>query len=70
MTFEYFLNILVIASLMLGGLIFLFQGANYIKLKQNDPKIPDKIYVAGIFTIILGIISILFGIVHYFFFMK
>lgn len=70
MTFEFFLNILVIASLMLGGLIFLFQGANYIKIKNNDSKIPNKLYVAGVFTVILGIISILFGILHYFFFMK
>ena len=70
MDLEYLLNVATVASLLLGGLIFLYQGADYIRIKKNDNKIPDKMYVAGVMTIILGIVSIIFGIIHYFFFMK
>lgn len=70
MDLELSLNIITIASLILGGLIFLYQGVDYINIKKNDPKIPNKMYVAGIFTVILGFVSIAFAIVHYFFFIK
>jgi hypothetical protein len=70
MDIEYVLNIATVASLLLGGLIFLYQGADYIRMKKNDRKIPDKMYAAGVLTIILGVLSIIFGIVHYFYFMK
>lgn len=69
MDFEYLLNILTVVSLLLGGLIFIYQGYNYINIKNNNDKLPTKLLVAGILTIILGFVSIIFGILHYYFWM-
>lgn len=69
MDLEYLLNIFTVVSLLLGGLIFIYQGFNYISIKNSNTKMPTKLLVAGILTIILGFVSILFGILHYYFWM-
>ena len=70
MDIEYLLNILTVASLLIGGLIFIYQGADYINIKKNNDKMSTKLAVAGILTIILGIVSIIFGLMHYFLWMR
>lgn len=68
MNLEWFLNRISMIALLAGGIFFIIEGAYYIRLKRENPsKIPDKMYAAGIFTIILGVVSILMGIAHFFF---
>lgn len=65
MNSEYLLNRISMISLLAGGAFFIYEGASYISMKRQNPdKIPDKIYAAGVFTILLGIVSIIFGLVH------
>lgn len=62
---EYWLNRVSMVCLLGGGLFFIYEGAQYIDMKRQNPnKVPDKMYVAGIFTIILGLVSIGFGLFH------
>jgi hypothetical protein len=69
MDIEYLLNILTVVSLLVGGLIFIYQGYYYIDMRKQNDKLPTKLLVAGILTIILGFVSIIFGILHYYFWM-
>lgn len=57
---------LSMGSLLLGGSIMIYEGVQYIKLKQSNPSISSKIYVAAILAIILGVAEIFFGIYHLF----
>jgi hypothetical protein len=67
MTLEDILNKLSMIALLAGGVYFIYEGASYIALRNNDPKkYPEKMVVAGSFTIVLGIVSIGFGIWHFF----
>jgi len=71
MDLEYFLNITTVLSLIIGGLIIVYQGINYIQLqKSDDQKRLVKLFVVGVLTIILGALSILFGVLHYLFWME
>lgn len=54
-------------AILLGtGAIMIYEGANYIKMKQANPNISDKIYFAAVLAILLGIAEIAFGIYHFF----
>lgn len=53
-------------ALLAGGVYFIYEGSKYINMKQMNSKLPDKLYIAGTFTIVLGVISIAFGIWHFF----
>lgn len=67
MNSEWALNRLSMFALLGGGFYFIFEGSKYIDMKRQNPiKIPDKMYAAGILTIILGVVSILFGLAHFF----
>lgn len=70
MDIEYLLNILTVASLLIGGLIFIYQGFDYISITKNNKTKSAKLIVAGVLTIVLGFVSIIFGLVHYFIWMK
>ena len=69
MDLEYSLNIATVIALLIGGIIFIYEGFNYMNIKNSNNKLPTKLYVAGILTVILGIISITLGIIHYVFWM-
>ena len=66
MTLEQILNKLSMFALLAGGVYFIYEGSKYINMKQMNSKLPDKLYIAGTFTIVLGVISIAFGIWHFF----
>lgn len=70
MDLEYLLNIATVLSLIIGGLIIVYQGINYIQIQRNESKFPVKLFITGLLTLILGIVSIIFGVVHYLFWMK
>lgn len=70
MDIEYFLNIATVLSLIIGGLIIVYQGINYIQIQKQENKFPVKLFVTGILTVILGIVSIIFGVLHYLFWME
>lgn len=64
--FEYWLNRLSMATLLGAGILFIIEGAKYIDMKRQEPtKIPDKMYAAGVMTIVLGVISIVFALLHF-----
>jgi hypothetical protein len=55
------------ATLFIAGIFFIIEGGRYIDMKRQSPNsIPDKMYTAGVTTIVLGIISICFAILHFF----
>lgn len=61
-TFKY----LSMISLLVAGAIMLYEGASYVQTKNANPSIPDKIYVAAVLAIVLGVAEIAFGIYHLF----
>jgi len=61
---EFFIKWLSITALLIGGAIFVYEGMRYINLKQQNPSIPNKIYGAAVVAILLGVLSITFGIIH------
>lgn len=64
---ELLLKNLSMITLILAGLFFIYEGSYYIAMKRDNPqRIPDKMYAAGYFTMILGIVSIIFGALHFF----
>ena len=65
MNLEYILNRASMVALLIAGVIFLYEGVKYIKMKQDNPEIPDKIYAAAILAMVVGIAEIIFGIAHF-----
>jgi len=66
MNYEYLINRISMVSLIAGGMFFIYEGVTYMNMKRDNPdKVPDKIYAAGVFTILLGIVSIAFGALHF-----
>lgn len=61
---EKILNRASMISLIVAGIVFIYEGAKYFNMKKQNPDIPDKIYVAAVLCIIIGIIEIIFGIAH------
>lgn len=66
MTSEKFVNRLSMISLIIAGTIFVYEGIKYIYMKKNNPNLSDKVYVAGVLALVLGIIEIAFGVYHIF----
>lgn len=62
---EYILNRASMVALIIAGIIFIYQGLMYIKMKNNNPDLPDKLYVAGSLTLFIGVVEILFGVAHF-----
>lgn len=54
-------------ALIFAGVYFIIEGSRYIALKRKNPQYSDKMYVAGVLTIILGVISLAFAILHFYF---
>ena len=52
--------------LFVTGAIMIYEGSNYIKMKQANPNISDKIYAAAVLAILLGVAEITFGVFHFF----
>ena len=68
MSVELILNRVSMIALVVAGIFFLYEGGVLIDShRQNPQRIPAKVAVAGTLTIILGIISIGFAILHFFF---
>lgn len=64
---EWMLNRLSMFVLFVAGIFFIVEGARYIDMKRQSPqKIPDKIYAAGVLTILLGIMSLGFSLLHFY----
>lgn len=64
---EKLLNRISMITLLITGLIFIYEGIKYIYMKQQNPELPDKLYAAGILALIVGVAEIVFAIVHFFF---
>jgi len=64
---ELMINRISMISLLVTGAIFLYEGIKYYQMKQMNPALPDKLYIAAILSIILGIVEIGFAIAHFFF---
>ena len=52
-------------ALLVTGAIFIYEGIKYINMKQSNPELSDKLYVAGVFALVLGIIEVAFGVYHF-----
>lgn len=50
---------------MVAGVVLIFEGITYLKAKQANPNLPDKVNVAAYLAIVLGCVEILFGIWHF-----
>lgn len=61
---EKYLRWISIGALILGGAIFIYEGVRYIRMRQRDPKLPSKLNGAGAAAIVLGSLSIIFGVIH------
>lgn len=59
---ESTIRIVAISILILSGALFIYKGAEYFVLKKNNPEIHNKIYAAAIFSIVIGIAEIAFGV--------
>ena len=54
-------------SMIAVGAFLLYEGATYIKMKEQNPEITDLIYAAVVFAFLVGIMDIVFGIAHFWF---
>jgi hypothetical protein len=54
-----------VGILMVAGVVLIFEGITYLKAKQANPNLPDKVNVAAYLAIVLGCVEILFGIWHF-----
>ena len=63
---EKIINRISMISLMIAGAIFIYEGVKYINMKQENPSLSEKVYVAGAFALILGVLEIGFGVWHFF----
>jgi hypothetical protein len=61
---ENMLKWLSIGALIIGGAIFIYEGIRYKKMKDKNPNLPNKLYGAASAALILGILSVSFGIIH------
>jgi hypothetical protein len=62
---EIILNRISMVALLIAGVIFIYEGARYVRMKKSNDDIPDKIYAAAVFAIVLGIFEIAFAIWHF-----
>jgi hypothetical protein len=62
---ELFFNRLSMISLIVAGLVFLYQGIHYFKMKKDNPSLPSKMYLVCVVAIIVGLADIGFGIAHF-----
>lgn len=68
MSTETLLNRISALCLVGGGIFFVYEGAVLVDLHRKNPeRIPKKIAVAGALTIFLGVLSLGFAALHYFF---
>ena len=63
---EHAIKYISMATLLIAGTIMIYEGVSYVKMKQSNPQIPDKIYAAAVLAIVLGAAEILFGLYHLF----
>ena len=61
---ERMLKWISIAALVVGGAVFIYEGVRYKKLKDDNDDLPNKMYGAATAALVLGILSVIFGIVH------
>ena len=59
------LNRISMIALLVTGAVFIYQGIKYINMKQTNPELSDKLYVAGVFALVLGIVEVAFAIYHF-----
>ena len=64
---ETTLKWLSIAALIIGGAIFIYEGVRYLRMKQRNIDLPNKLYGAAAAALVLGILSVSFGIIHIWF---
>lgn len=64
-TSELIVNRISMIALLVTGAIFIYEGIKYINMKQKNPNLSDKLYVAGSLALILGIIEVAFGVYHF-----
>ena len=62
---EYILNRASMIALLVAGIIFIYEGIKYFKMKKENPEIPDKIYAAAVLALIIGLAEVGFGIAHF-----
>lgn len=65
MNSELILNRVSMIALLVTGAIFIYEGIKYITMKQSNPDLSDKLYVAGTFALVLGVLEVGFGIYHF-----
>ena len=54
-------------TLFIFGVYFIYEGGRLMNMKKTNPdKIPDRIYVVAVFTIVLGVISLIFAFAHFY----
>ena len=63
---EKWLKYISMATLLIVGTIMIYEGVSYVKAKQANPMLPEKIYAAAVLAIVLGSAEILFGMYHLF----
>ena len=64
---EWFLNRFSMVTLIGAGLYLIYEGIIYLSMKKNDPSLPGKLTVAAFVAIILGLMEIAAGVLHYWF---
>lgn len=61
------INWISMISVIIAGLIFIWEGLRLISIKKKNPKMPKKIYALAVICLIVGIFDIVVGILHIFF---
>lgn len=64
---EWFLNRFSMITLIVTGVFLIYEGATYLALKKRYPNLPTKVTVAAYLSIILGVMEIVGGVLHYWF---
>ncbi len=59
----YIMMVILIAT----GILLIYEGASYIRMRDKNPDIPPTIYAASVLAFIVGFMDIVFGVAHYWF---
>lgn len=58
------INYISMVSVIIAGVIFIWEGIRLISIKKKNNKMPGKIYTLAVLCLIIGVFDIVVGILH------
>lgn len=61
------ITIFSMVFVLLLGILFIYQGVEFIRMKRKNPQIPDLIYLAASISIVSGALEVILAVAHFWF---